>query len=207
MPHQGYFKSVSAPKCNRTACGSTSKMHTVMKMFMSTVSFHWFGALMDESEKLIQQGHQLMSEGEYQQALSKFEKAIKANPNNAEAYYLKAEAAVLVSKVSVEEVIALYKKAISLDAKNPFYYSSLGAFCVDAGQFNEAEAAYNKAAEVDPDNAPYYYSEFAVGYNRRAPEVMEQYLDDNTRAMIQKKALKYLLKSIGLDEEKAKKLL
>jgi uncharacterized protein Smg (DUF494 family) len=36
---------------------------------------------------------------------------------------------------------------------------------------------------------------------------MEQYLDDSTRALIDKKSLKYLLKSIGLDEEKAKKLL
>jgi Flp pilus assembly protein TadD len=162
---------------------------------------------MDESEKLMQQGNQLMGDGEYQQALGKFDKAIKANPNNPEAYYMKAEAAVLVSKITVEEVIALYKKAISLDEKNPFFYSSLGAFCVEAGQFNEAESAYNKAAELDPETAPYYYSEFAVEYNRRAPEVMEQYLDDSTRAMIQKKALKYSLRSIGLDEEKAKKLL
>ena len=119
---------------------------------------------MDESEKFIQQAHQLMNDGEYQQAFSKFDKAIKANPNNADAYFGKAEAGVLVSKIGVEEVIALYKKAISLDEKNPFYYSSLGAFCVEANQFNEAEAAYNKAAEVDPENAPYYYSEFAVEY-------------------------------------------
>jgi len=162
---------------------------------------------MEGAEKLIQQAHQLMNEGEYAQALSKFDKAIKTDSNNAEAYYGKAEAAVLVSKVAVEEVVALYKKAISLDPVNPFYYSSLGAFCVEAGQFNEAESAYNKAAEIDPDNAPYYYSEFAVEYHRRAPEVMEQYLDDSTRALIDKKSLKYLLKSIGLDEEKAKKLL
>ncbi|HTY47490.1 MAG TPA: tetratricopeptide repeat protein [Methanomassiliicoccales archaeon] len=162
---------------------------------------------MDESEKLVQQAQDSMAAGEYQQAFSKFEKAIKANPNNAEAYFGKAEAGVLLSKVSVEEVIALYNKAISIEPKNPFYYSSLGSFCIEGGKFNEAEAAYNKAAEVDPDNAPYYYSEFAVEYNRKAPEVMEQFLDDSTRAMIKKKALKYMLKSIGLDEEQAKKLL
>jgi tetratricopeptide (TPR) repeat protein len=162
---------------------------------------------MDESEKLLQQAHQLMNDGEYPQALSKFDKAIKANPNSAEAYFGKAEAGVLVSKIGVDEVIALYKKAISLDDKNPFYYSSLGAFCVEANQFNEAEAAYNKAAEVDPENAPYYYSEFAVEYYRRAPVAMEQFMDDSTRAIIAKKALKYLLRSINLTEEQAKKLL
>jgi len=178
-----------------------------MNTFMRKKSVQWSGAKMEESMKLIEQAHQHMNNGEYQQAFSKFEKAIKTNPNNPEAYYGKAEAGVLLSKVSVEEVIALYKKAISLDTGNPFYYSSLGAFCIDAGQFNEAEAAYNKAAEVDPDNAPHYYSEFGVEYHRRAPEVMEQFLDDSTRAMIAKKSLKYLLKSIGLDEEKAKALL
>ena len=162
---------------------------------------------MDESEKLIQQASQQMSEGEYQQAFSKFDKAIKANPNNAEAYFGKAEAGVLLQKVSAEEIVALYKKAISLDPKDPFYYSSLASFCMEAGQFNEAESAYNKAAEVDPDVAPYYFTEFAVEYNRRAPEVMEQFLDDTTRAMIKKKSLTYLLKSIGMPADEAKKLL
>lgn len=162
---------------------------------------------MDDAEKLIQQGQQLMSEGEYQQALSKFDKAIKASPSNADAYYFKAEAAVVVPKVSVEEILALYNKAIQLDAKNPFYYSSMGAFCIEAGRLNEAEAAYNKAAELDAENACYYYSEFAVEFSRKAPVVMEQFLDDNTRGMIAKKALKYALRSIGLDEERAKKLL
>ena len=70
-----------------------------------------------------------------------------------------------------------------------------------------AEAAYNKAAEVDPDNSPYYFSEFGVEYYKRAPAVFEQHLDDNTREIIVKKALKYLLKSINLDEAAAKKLL
>jgi hypothetical protein len=36
---------------------------------------------------------------------------------------------------------------------------------------------------------------------------MEQFLDDKTKDIIAKKALKYLMKSIGLDEEKARKLL
>jgi Flp pilus assembly protein TadD len=162
---------------------------------------------MDESQKLTQQAQQQMSEGEYQQAFSKFDKALKADPNNAEAYYGKAEAGVLLQKVGAEEIVALYKKAIALDPKNPFYYSSLGSFCIDAGQFNEAESAYNKAAEVDPENAPYYYSEFAVEYDRRAPEVMEQYLDDSTRAMIKKKSLTYLLRSIKMTPDDAKKLL
>lgn len=177
------------------------------KVFISTSEFTRNGALMDELEKLVKQGFQLLSEGEYSQALSRFDKAIKADPKNAEAYFGKAEAGMLVPKVSVDDVLALYKKAVELDSKNPYYLTSMGAFCIDIGRFNEAESAYNKAAELDPDNAPYYYSEFGVEYFRKAPEVMEQFLDDKTKDIIAKKALKYLMKSIGLDEEKARKLL
>jgi Tfp pilus assembly protein PilF len=161
----------------------------------------------DEYDKLMKQGFQAMSEGEYQTALSKFDKAIKLDPKNAEAYLAKADAGVHVPKVSQEEIEALYKKAIELQPDNPFIYQSYAAFCMDIGKFNEAEMAYNKAAENDPDSAPYYYSEFGVEYYRRAPVVYEQHLDDNTRDIIAKKALKYLLKSINLDEAAAKKLL
>jgi tetratricopeptide (TPR) repeat protein len=161
----------------------------------------------DEFEKLMKQGFQLMSEGEYQSALNKFDKALKLDPKNAEAYLAKADVAVLVPKVSQEEIEALYKKAIEIEPDNPFMYQSYAAFCMDIGKFNEAEMSYNKAAEADPENSPYYFSEFGVEYYRRAPVVFEQHLDDKTREIIVKKSLKYLLKSINLDEESAKKLL
>lgn len=162
---------------------------------------------MDDADKLIVQGFQLLNEGDYSKALTKFDKAIKADPNNSESYYGKAEAAMLVPKVSSEEIISLYGKAIELDPDNPFYRSSLGAFCIEEGKFNEAEAAYCKAAELDPNNASDYYSEFAVSYYRRAPEVMEQFLDEQGLQVIKRKALKYLLKSIDLDIEEARKIL
>ncbi|MBN1110380.1 MAG: hypothetical protein JXA45_06445 [Methanomassiliicoccales archaeon] len=158
-------------------------------------------------DKLMKQGYQLMGEGEYSQALSKFDKAIKTEPLEPSAYLAKADAAVLVPKVSQEEIVALYRKASELDPKNPFVYQSWGAFCMDVGLFNDAETCYNKAAEVDPDNATYYFSEFGVEYYKRAPVVYEQHLDDQTRVIIVKKALKYLLRSIELDEASAKKLL
>ena len=107
----------------------------------------------DDYEKLMKQGFQSMGEGEYAAALSKFDKAIKANPTSAEAYLAKADAGVLVPKVTQEEVIALYNKAIELEPDNPFIYQAKGAICVDVGLFNDAEAAYLKAAEKDPENS------------------------------------------------------
>lgn len=162
---------------------------------------------MEETDKIMKQAYQHLNDGDYPKALSKFEKATKADPNNPEAWFGKAEAAVLVPKVKIEDILAAYKKAAELDPKNPLYYSSMGSFCVEAGLFNDAEAAYKKASEHDPDNAPYYYSEFAVEYFRRAPVVMEAYMDDKTEEMVLKKSLKYLLLAIGLDEDGALELL
>jgi len=162
---------------------------------------------MEGAEKLLRQAFELLDEGEYAKALSKFDRVIKEDPSNAQAYYGKAEAGMLVPKATSDDIMAAYRKAIELDPENAFYLVSLGAFCIDEGRFNEAEEAYNRAAEIDKDNAPSYYSEFAVGYFRRAPEVHEQFLDQTGMKIIQRKALKYLLKSIGLDEEKARDLL
>lgn len=162
---------------------------------------------MEAAEKLITKGFQLLEEGEYKKAMAAFDKAIKEDPNNARAYYGKAEAGMLLPKVSSEEIIAAYKKAIELDPNNAFYLTSLGSFCIQEGRFSEAEEAYNRAAEIDKENAPYYYSEFAVEYYRRAPQIHEDILDEKGLEIIQRKALKYLLKSIDLDEEKVKKLL
>lgn len=162
---------------------------------------------MEETDKLMKQAYQSLEEGDYSKALSKFDKVTKTDANNAEAWFGKAEASVLVPKAKTEDILAAYKKAAELDPKNPMYHSSMGSFCVEAGLFNDAEGAYKKAAEIDPENAPYYYSEFGVEYFKRAPVVMEAYMDDKTEEMVIKKSLKYLLLSIGLDEAGALELL
>ncbi len=158
-------------------------------------------------EKDLMDAQELLAAGEFDKAVAKYNKVIKADPKCAEAHFGKAEASVGVPKLTPEEVMESYKKAVELDPKNPIYQSSYGAYLVEIGRFNEAEAAYLKAAELDPDNARYYFSEFGVEYALRAPVVMEKFLDDNTRDMIMKKGLNYLLKAAGMSEEDAKRLM
>jgi tetratricopeptide (TPR) repeat protein len=162
---------------------------------------------MAEIEKDLMHAQEAMASGDFEGAVSKYNKVLKADPKCVEAYFGKAEASIGVPKISPEEVIALYKKAVELDPKNPIFQSSYAAYLIEIGRFNDAEIAYLKAAELDPDNARYYYSEFGVEYILRAPIVMEKFLDDKTKEMILKKGLKYLLKAAGLTEEDAKRLL
>jgi Flp pilus assembly protein TadD len=162
---------------------------------------------MADVQKDLMDAQEAMANGEFEQAVSKYNKILKADPGCAEAYFGKAEASVGVPKLTTEEVMALYKKAVDLDPKNPLYHSSYASYLLEIGRFNEAEAAYVKAAELDPDNARYYYSEFGVEYAVRAPVAMEKFMDDKTKDMIMKKGLKYLLKAAGISEEEAKRLL
>ena len=152
-------------------------------------------------------GEQALSRLDYEAAYKHFDKATKADAGNAVAYFGKAEAALGMPKLEAEDILSLYKKALELDTENPQYLDAIAAFCMDLGRFNEAEEHYNRAAQLDEDNAPYYWSEFAIQYARKAPVIMEQFLDDKTRDMIRTKALTYALKALAIEKDDAKRVL
>jgi len=149
----------------------------------------------------------LLAQEEFDKARKKFADIIKANPGCAPAYFGKAEASMGVQKVTAEEIMELYKKAYELEPDNVYYLTTLGSFCADIGRFNEAEQYYNKATEIDEENSSLYFSEFAIAYFTKAPIIMEKFLDENTKGMIKKKTLSYLLKALDMSPEEAKKLL
>src|SRR5207244_12799409 len=82
-------------------------------------------------------GEQALGQLDYDSAYKAFDKATKADPSNAIAFFGKAEAALGVPKVEAEEILGLYKKAIELDGENPAYRAAFASFCVDLGRFND----------------------------------------------------------------------
>ena len=165
------------------------------------------GIAMASAEEEIAAGEQALGRLDYEEAFKHFDRAVKEDASNAIAFFGKAEAALGVPKVEAEEILGMYRKAVDLDKENPQYLDALASFCMDLGRFNEAEEFYNKAAAMDADNAPYYWSEFAIQYARKAPVIMEQFMDDKTRDMIRTKALTYALKALGIEKEDAKRVL
>ncbi len=149
----------------------------------------------------------LLAQFEYDKARKVFNNIIKENPKVAIGYFGKAEASLGMPKIKVENIMELYQKAVELDPENVYFLTTLGSFCSDIGRFNEAEQYYTKATEIDEENASMYFSEFAISYFLKAPIIMEKFLDDNTRKMIKKKSLIYMLKALDMTEEEAKSLL
>jgi tetratricopeptide (TPR) repeat protein len=162
---------------------------------------------MSNIEEELGKAEMLLAQEEFDKARKKYGDIIKANPGSAAAYFGKAEASMGVQKVPVEEIMELYKKAWELEPGNVYYLTILGSFCADIGRFNEAEQYYNKATEIDEENASTYFSEFAIAYFMKAPIIMEKFLDDNTKKMIKKKSLVYMLKALDMSPEEARKLL
>src|SRR2546425_893623 len=83
------------------------------------------------AENDISAGEQALGQLDYDAAYKHFDKATKADPTNAVAFFGKAEAALGVPKVEPEEILGLYKKAIDLDGENPQFRDALASFCVD----------------------------------------------------------------------------
>jgi tetratricopeptide (TPR) repeat protein len=162
---------------------------------------------MDEAVKEIQAGERKLAEMDFEGAFSKFKKAAKLDPSSPDAYFGMAEAALGVPKVPAEEVIASYKRATELQGDNPFFHARLGAFCLDAGQWELAEQSYNKAAETDPENGYLYLSEFGLEYYHARIAKLDADSPPRERDEVARKALKYLLRAMKLSEQDALKLL
>jgi tetratricopeptide (TPR) repeat protein len=162
---------------------------------------------MPDIDSALQEAEYVLTSGDTKKALSAYDRIIKAAPGDARGYFGKAEAALGEPKVSVENILELYKKACELDPKNVFYLTSYGSFCIEVGKFQDAEGAYNKATELDEEGAPEYLSEFAVKYFMKAPIVYEKFLDNKTMDMIRKKSLEYYLKAMDISPQKAKELI
>ena len=162
---------------------------------------------MPDAEKEIKAGERKLAEMDFSAALSKFKRAIKLDPKQPEAHFGKAEAALGVPKVPAEEIIADYQAAIDLEPDNPFYLARLGSFSLEAGHWELAEESYNRAAELDPENSYLYYSEFGLEYYYAWMAKMGDEATNADREPVVRKSLIYLIKSLDLDEDSAKKLL
>ncbi|MCL2318099.1 MAG: hypothetical protein FWC44_03485 [Methanomassiliicoccaceae archaeon] len=167
----------------------------------------------DDSEKKIKAGRDIMNEGDFKKAYSHFKKLAEEFPKNAEIWYYKAECANYASgmfgaKVSNEEIMEAYKKAIELDGNMVEYYQSYGLFCISVNKYDEAEKAYNEAAQIDESLESSLFSEFAIEYFNNVMATYGEIMEDpKARAPYAKKALEYMLKALEISPEEAKSLL
>jgi len=164
------------------------------------------GKLMSESEELLKTGRELLDKGNLKKAFSTFNKVVKADPENADGYFGKAEAAVGLPKHSIIDVAGFYREAIKRDTENGYFYLTYAEFCLSNGLLKQAEENYTKAIELDPDNSVFYYNDLAYGYYNNGILFLDRQLD-MSREDVVTTSLKYLFKAFNLDDTTATKML
>jgi tetratricopeptide (TPR) repeat protein len=161
---------------------------------------------MNEVQEQLKKGRELLDEGNLKKAFSTFDKLLKEDPENADAHFGKAEAAVGLPKYSLIDVAMFYREAIKRDPENTYYYVTYGEFCLSNGLLKQAEENYIKAVELDPENAVFYFNDLAYGYYNYGLLFLDRQLNLEHDDII-KNAIGYFLKAFNLDQKSAKEML
>jgi TonB family protein len=90
--------------------------------------------------------------GEYDTAITDYNKAIELNPKESSIYFSRGLAHF--NKLSYTTAIADFDKVIELDPKEAMAYFKRGNALEKMGSFEKALTDYQKAVELDPENEP-----------------------------------------------------
>ena len=106
------------------------------------------------------QGIAFGKEGQYDQSIAFFNKAIEINPRFAEAYNNRGNA--YNEKGQYDKAISDYNKAIEINPRFGMAYYNRGAVYGAKGQHDKAIYDFNKAIEINPTYAKAYYNRGTV---------------------------------------------
>ena len=91
--------------------------------------------------------------GKFNESVNSYQRAIKINPEYAEAYNNLGNAYNAIEKV--DEAILNYKKAIKINANFAEAYSNLGNLLKEIGKVDEAQNCENKLLSLKPNDIGY----------------------------------------------------
>jgi tetratricopeptide (TPR) repeat protein len=144
-----------------------------------------------DAEEFNNRGFAHCQKGQYDQAISDFSKAIKANPGLAPAYNNRG--AVYLYKAQYDQAILDLSKAIEIDPRLAQAYNNRGWAYVKKWQYDRAISDFSKSTEIDPGFVEAYYHR-AIVYFR-----LEEY-DKSLSDVIKAQQLGYEIPLKFLDD-------
>ncbi|MDZ8227880.1 MULTISPECIES: tetratricopeptide repeat protein [unclassified Nostoc] len=109
----------------------------------------------DKNQDLQRQGDQLFSSQKYEQAITCYNKIVKKQPKNADAWYWRGYALYFLNKH--EEAIASFDQAIQIqpDYAKAWFRRGYSLYCLQ--RYAEAITAYEKALLIKSDDSEIWY--------------------------------------------------
>lgn len=131
------------------------------RKYQATKEVRWLELAGQECDKALQLGERiapvhvtsgliLTGKGQYELALTEFQRALEIDPRNSDAY---RELARVYDRINmIDKAEATYKKAIQLRPNLISGYHLLGNFYYGHGRYEEAAAQYRKMIDLAPDS-------------------------------------------------------
>jgi len=126
----------------------------------------------------LEEGNKLFDKKNYQVAISRYNEAIKLNPNFFEAYYNRG----VVYGISQNYIQAIsdYTQAIKINPSFEVAYNNRGAAYKDLKNYSQAISDYTQAIKLNPNYANAYYNR-GIAYDDL--QKYEQAIADYTQAI------------------------
>lgn len=121
----------------------------------------------DEARSLAQQGERYRQQGQYEEAIAEFARAIALKPEYAWAYAHRGETYFLMKRYS--EALADFNRAVELKPNNVWAIAHRGVTYERIERYEETLADLNRVLELKPDYP------WAIAYRCRAYEMMGRY--------------------------------
>ena len=106
---------------------------------------------MPEAQAWIRKGSELYAQGRYEEAISRFDKALKLHPRLAGAWAGKGLASNAMGQY--QEAIRFYDESLRLNPRDPAVWHDKGNTLCAIGRFEGALGCFNEALVIDPRDA------------------------------------------------------
>jgi len=119
-----------------------------------------------DADSYTNRGIAYVEKGQYDQAISEFNKALEINPKDTEAYYNRGLA--YYDKGQYDKAISDYTKALEINPRDVEAHNNRGVAYGKKGQYDQAISDFTKAMEINPRQAEACYNR-GRAYEKKRP--------------------------------------